>query len=371
MSMLDMLDLASRLEELKLGVRKEVQDMKLPNWSENIDDELKAGMIMAEREILKSLKLLGMLPALVKGNILKSEGDDIINMNTPELGAFVVWDAPDENEVISSEELFDLDNEVLLTAIEDHSNNHCSTFVDLAATASLETDQDGADEDDEEDSPTHCSFYKDKKCKYLDKSFKPPKNTRCIGCSYPSCNAWYNEQCLHLQFTTDKERQDYTLICPKHNNIREHFRNKLAALASDKHSLVDENDISLEPLPKRLRVSKKSTSAKHQTDYSIRPNYVEHEVQYYHMAEYLSLQGGKVYRPATSRLARWMESARNDFYEKIEKLVDPQRVETGTYLNDIVALWLPSEGLQVGHIVRIVRSPSLKSNFPVFEWRSD
>ena len=41
-----------------------------------------------------------------------------------------------------------------------------------------------------------------------------------------------------------------------------------------------------------------------------------------------------MYRPATSCLARWMESARNDFYEKIEKLVDPQRVETGTYLND-------------------------------------
>ena len=224
-----------------------------------------------------------------------------------------MWDAPDENKVISSKELCDLDNEVLLTAIEDHSNNYCSAFVDLAATASLETDQDGADEDDE-DSPTHCSFYKDKKCKYLDKSFKPPKNTCWIGCSYPSCNAWYHEQCLHLQFTTDKERQDYTLICPKHNNIREHFRNKLAALASDKPSLVDENDVSLEPLPKRLRVSKKATSAKHQTDYSIRPNYVEHEGQYYHLAEFLSLQEGKVYCPATSCLAHWMESARNDFY---------------------------------------------------------
>lgn len=43
-----------------------------------------------------------MLPALVKGNILKLEGNDNIDMNTPELGAFVVWDAPDENEVISS-----------------------------------------------------------------------------------------------------------------------------------------------------------------------------------------------------------------------------------------------------------------------------
>ena len=146
----------------------------------------------------------------MKGNILKLESDDIINMNTPELGTFVVWDAPDENEVISSKELFDLDNEVLLRAIEDHSNNYCSAFVDLAATASLETDQDGADEDDEEDSPTLCLFYKDKKCKYLDKSFKPPKNTCWIACGYPSCNAWYHELCLHLQFATDKERLDYT-----------------------------------------------------------------------------------------------------------------------------------------------------------------
>ena len=106
-------------------------------------------------------------------------------------------------------------------------------------------------------------------------------------------------------------------------------------------------------------------------DYSIRPNYVEYEGQFYHIAEFLSLQEGKVYRPATSRLARWMESARNDFYEQVERLFAPQRVETGTYLSDIVALWLPSEGLHIGLVIRIVRSPSLKSNFPVFEWRSD
>jgi len=85
--------------------------MQLPNWPENIDDELKAGMIMAEREVLKTLKLLGMLPALVKGNILKLEGDDIININTRELGTSVVWDAPDENEVISSKEPFSLNSQ--------------------------------------------------------------------------------------------------------------------------------------------------------------------------------------------------------------------------------------------------------------------
>ena len=373
LSLLDMIDFSGRvqkLEELKLGVEKEAQDMQLPQWPQNIDDELKAGMIMAEKEVLKTLELIGMLPALVKGNILKLEGDDIININTPEFGTFAVWDAPDENEVISSEDLFDLDNEVLLTAIEDHGSNHFSALVDLAATASLDTDQDEEDKDDDEDSPTHCSFYNERKCKYLDKSFIPPKNTHWVGCSYPNCKDWYHEQCLSLQFATDKERDEYTLICPKHTNIREHFRDKLVALESDKHSLVDENVI-LEPLPKRLRVDQKTKSAERQTDYSIRPNYVEHEGQHYHMAEFLSLQEGKVYRPATSRLARWMESARNDFYEKIENLMNPQRVETGTYINDIVALWIPSEGLQVAHIVRIVRSPSLKSNFPVFEWRSD
>lgn len=56
--------------------------------------------------------------------------------------------------MICSQELFDLDNEVLLTAIEDHTNNYCTALVGLAATASLETDQEEADEDDEEDSPT-------------------------------------------------------------------------------------------------------------------------------------------------------------------------------------------------------------------------
>lgn len=143
----------------------------------------------------------------------------------------------------------------------------------------------------------------------------------------------------------------------------------MIALSIDFDSLSDEN-VCLQAMPKRLRLNKKSNSHQ-QTDYSIRPNYVEYEGQYYHMAEFLSLQEGKVYRPSTSRLARWIESARNDFYEQVEKLIASQLVETGTYLSDIVALWLPSEGLHVGLVIRIVRSPSLKSNFPVFEWRSD
>ena len=239
----------------------------------------------------------------------------------------------------------------------------------MAATTCLQSEQEGSDEEDEEDSPTHCALYKEKKCKYQDRAFKPPKTTLWIGCSYPGCNEWYHEQCLSLQFEGDKEREYYMLICPQHKNIKEHFCNKVIALSTEFNSLSDEN-ISLQAMPKRLRLNKKSNSQQ-QIDYSIHPNYVEYEGQYYHTAEFLSLQEGKVYHPATSRLARWIESARNDFYKQVEKLIAPQRVETGTYLNDIVALWLPSEGLHVGLVIRIVRSPSLKSNFHVFEWRSD
>ena len=59
-----------------------------------------------------------MLPALVKGNILKLDGNDIICLNTPGLGTFAVQESPDENEIIPIDELFDLDSEVLLTVVE-------------------------------------------------------------------------------------------------------------------------------------------------------------------------------------------------------------------------------------------------------------
>ena len=141
LTLLDMIDLSSRvqnLEELKsCGVNPDIQP---PNWPQDIDVEFKEGMMMAEREVLKTLQLMGMLPALVKGNILKKDGDDIICLNTPSLGTFAVWESP----------------------------------------------------------------------------------------------------------------EDYTLICPKHKDIKEHFRNKVTALSTDTNSLSDEN-ISLQPMPKQLR----------------------------------------------------------------------------------------------------------------------
>lgn len=312
----------------------------------------------AERYVLKTLQLIGMLPALAKVNILKLDGNDVICLNTPGSWTFTLWELPEENKVITSNELLYLDSDVLLTAVEKHRTNPFNALIDLAAATCLYSEQLESEAEDK-DSPTHCALYKENKCKYKDSTFKPPKNTIQIGCSYPSCDARCREQCVFLQFKGDKEREDYTVICPKQKDIKEHFRNKVTALSTDTNSMSDES-ITLQPMWKHLRLNG-NRNVDQKIDSSISPNYVEYKGQFCHMAEFLSLQEGKVYRPATSHLARWMESGRDDFYENVEKRIRPQQVETaGTYLSDIVALWLLSEGLHVGVVIRIVHSPYLK-----------
>ena len=121
MTLLDIIDLSSRIQKLEeMKSHRVIPDMQPSNWAQNIDEELKEGMMMAEREVLKILQLLGMLPALIKGNIVKLDGNDIIWLNTPGLGTFAVWESPDENEIIPIDELFDLDSEVLLAPVEEH-----------------------------------------------------------------------------------------------------------------------------------------------------------------------------------------------------------------------------------------------------------
>ena len=70
---------------------------------------------MAEKEVIKTLKLLGMVPAVIRGNVLKQEGEDILCINAPRFNT--------------------LDNRVLLEAIEEDGQTHA--LVDLAVEASL------------------------------------------------------------------------------------------------------------------------------------------------------------------------------------------------------------------------------------------
>lgn len=155
---------------------KTVTNLPTPQWPHDIENDIKRGMDRAEREVIKTIELLGMVPTLVKGNILRLQDEDIICMNAPELETFAVWhqdDKPDENDIISSDELLNLDNGVLLDSIRESNELVRAAAIDVAVTASLSEDE----VIDDEDSPTHCALYQDKMCKYQDSAFKPPRKT--------------------------------------------------------------------------------------------------------------------------------------------------------------------------------------------------
>ena len=250
---MDMIDLRVRfqkLEELKMQGKK-ITVGTLPQWAKKkIDEDIILVMQIGEKEVLKNIAVLGMLSALCRENVLKLEGSEIICINPPGMETFASWERemePDENTVIAHEDLLELDNEVLLESIGEAGHGHRRALTGLAARASL-AEVEEVDDYEDEDSPAQCSLFTKRLCKYQDGAFKPPRHTMWIGCSYPLCNRWYHEQCLSLLFKTEKSRRTYTLICPEHTNIREHFQNKIVALASDPHSLESEN-ISLQPLP--------------------------------------------------------------------------------------------------------------------------
>ena len=66
-----------------------------------------------------------------------------------------------------------------------------------------------------------------------------------------------------------------------------------------------------------------------------------------------------------------MESARNNFYDTVEKSIQPLHVTSGVYRNDILALWILSEGLRVGYAIRLITAPLLRSSYPIFEWKEE
>lgn len=83
---LDTIDLCGRIQKLKelklLGIG--LPEAHTPDWND-IDKEITEGMKSAHKEVLKTIELLGMLPNLVKGNIIRNiirqEGDNLIYLN--------------------------------------------------------------------------------------------------------------------------------------------------------------------------------------------------------------------------------------------------------------------------------------------------
>jgi len=120
---------------------------------------------------------------------------------------------PDETEVMTDEELLELDNGVLLEAIEEDGQTHA--LVNLAVEASLsnqnQAEMESDDEDDKDDNPKHCALYSSNGCKYREPSFKRPRETLWMECSFPSCHNWYHEVCLSLKFIKQERKGKHTL----------------------------------------------------------------------------------------------------------------------------------------------------------------
>ena len=68
LTLLDMIDLSSRVQKLEeLKSRSVNPDIQPRNWPQNIDVELKEGMMMAEREVLKNTATDGDATSFGKG----------------------------------------------------------------------------------------------------------------------------------------------------------------------------------------------------------------------------------------------------------------------------------------------------------------
>ena len=379
--MLDMIELSGRKQKPKeLKIKKQgVQSPSIaPDWN-NFENEIIEGMRMADKEVLKTIELLGMLPKLIQGNVIRKEGDNLVYLNR----AAETWiDSedfqPDETKVVEVEELLSLDNEVLFQSLdEQNENNHHNILSDLAATSSIVSDNnnedkgtshvdDDDDDDDDDDSPRNCALYGKGKCLYLTNGYRRPKETSWIGCEFPNCNDWYHESCLGLQLSAG-EKDTYTFVCNKHSQAKGQFDSKVKASNADVDILLKSDYDAPKLLPKRRKTEK--SSSKPVKDYSRLPSYVEFEGSFFHIAEFLSLQEGKVYRPQTSRISRWMASSQSDFYEQIDKLISPEKTPDGLYLDDFASFWVPNSGLNIGQIIRILWCPSYKSSYPVFEWK--
>ena len=143
--MLDMIDLSGhiqKLKELKLEERC-FPDAYTSGWN-YIDKEILEGMNCADKEVLKTIELLGMLPNLLKGNVLRQEGDKLISLNRVWIDSDEFMS--DEKKVVSLEELAELDNDILLDSLDNLNENYnYLPFTDLAATVSSATDSDGGD----------------------------------------------------------------------------------------------------------------------------------------------------------------------------------------------------------------------------------
>ena len=213
------------------------------SWSTNTEQEILSGLQEAEREVLKTVEQLGMLPLLTAGNILRKDKDGEIVYLNPGMESTLtdIGVEPDELDSIPLQELIEAESDVLCSVAEENDHSSAYALSDIAASALTSvTAQTDLLEDEDDDDPSHCHLFQSGKCKYMDGNFKAPAKTHWLGCDYPGCENWFHESCLGLKFQSDFERENYAFVCKAHDSVKDMFNNQVTATTTDLTTLDEE-----------------------------------------------------------------------------------------------------------------------------------
>ena len=167
---LEMLDIAERvLKLLELKHRGKRLSAGQPNvtWPRYLLNEITDRMKSTEREVLKTMEELGMVPGLRVGNAVykNDRTGEITVMNTASSAITAERSQiPDENNVATFEELFHFDNNILLSSLQEENNARLDGIADIILSSQCpekesEKEVDGGD-------PENCELYKVGMCKF-------------------------------------------------------------------------------------------------------------------------------------------------------------------------------------------------------------
>lgn len=187
---LDLLDICSRLLKLEELKKQQIPDVKVNSWPILIEEEILSGIREAEREVIKTVEQLGMLPLLTASNILKKESNGDIMYLNPGMESTLadIQFEPDETDTITVDDLLDLQSDLLCSSAETSEDCYSIALSDLAASSAQATETNVNDEEVDDDDPKNCHFFQQGRCKYNDPNYRAPTKTQWIGCEFPECD---------------------------------------------------------------------------------------------------------------------------------------------------------------------------------------
>ena len=160
---LDILDICGRILKLEEIKYKDVYQKETPmSWPTTTEQDILSGLREAEREVLKMVERLGMLPLLTAGNILRKDKEGEITYLNPGMESILtdIGFEPDELDSISVEELIETESDILCSVAEeiDHSSAYGLTDIAASVQTSKTTQAElPEDEDDDDDSAIYIN----------------------------------------------------------------------------------------------------------------------------------------------------------------------------------------------------------------------